>query len=177
MPFPVLQVKQFDIDTDPEPDRDKTTGNGFVKFLNTSPGGELNFGNMNITTSGNISDTKVFLARCSDYGDASGLFNFRFFMSSTSHWNTGTYRFLYQTSSSFLTGHSLGESALDIPITIPSTANLFPNTGEGVLSGIADRDVTDYVYMAVLAREDVDTGGKGGAGTGGMRLRIVYDLS
>lgn len=174
---PQVEIAEFSIDTDPQYHRQDSSGHGFVKVLNTSAGGTLLFSPLNITVSGGITESHVVLARVTDFGDASGVYNMKFYLSSISAWTTGTYRFLQKISSTFLPNYQVSEADNDTPTSIPGTSNYLPASGQHAMSGIFDDDVGQYIYLGVLAEEDVDIGIHGGAGVGSFRYRLLYDYS
>jgi hypothetical protein len=163
---------------------------GFIKQLGTSAGQALDFGSINTTMSGAISETKTIYARISNMGSASGIFNLRFFLNSTSDFSTGRYRFLEKKDLHFIPNLILNDQANDTPRVIPQYQNLsgtIPSVGrndygqwqKGVpwISGTIDDDASMYIYLAFLAYSDVPNGIYGGAGAGSFRYRLLYDFS
>lgn len=175
MTFPTVQFISFDKDTDPSGTRDISSGG---QILDTSITGCLDFGNANTTTSGAISDTKMVIFRVSDFGDASGVYNMKFFLDSTTAFNVGTARFLYRPEIHYQgTGFTLGLSDLDIPISEPSAQNVISTSGAPTLSGIFDGHVSQYIYLAVFVDTDIPFGTYGGCGAGSFRYKMTYDFS
>ncbi len=176
MVFPTVQFVQFNKDVDPSGVRDINASG--VKLLDTSITGCLDFGNANTTTSGVISDTKMVLFRVSDLGDASGVYNMKFFLENASAFNTGNYRFLYRPSIHFLgAGFELALSDLDVPVAEPTAQNIISTSGAPTLSGIFDGHTSEYIYLAVYVDTDVPFGTYGGCAAGSFRYRMVYDFS
>lgn len=182
---PDVQWIQQNPSTDPSGSRDLLSGGaGYLKTLGTAAAQELNFGSLNTTGSGAISDTKLVYARINDLGDASGVFNMRFFLINTSAWNVGTYRFLEQKHIHFQPSLILNSAAENTPTVVPSTTNLsgtiiepqFP-LGQPWMSGTVDNDVSQYVYLAIEVSNNVPVGTYGGAGAGSFRYRLFYDFS
>ena len=183
--FPEVEWIQQDPGTDPSGQRDqKSGGAGFLRLLGTNAGGELDFGQLNTTGSGAITPTKLVYARVNDFGDASGVFNMRFFLVNVTSWSAGTYRFLEQKELHFVPNLTLTSAANDTPTIVPSLAN-FSGTitepeyplGKPWMSGLLDNDVSQYAYVAVEAGVDVPVGTYGGAGAGTFRYRLLYDFS
>jgi hypothetical protein len=182
--IPTVEWIQQDPTVDPSGFRDvKTTG--FLKDLNTGAAGVLNFGTVDITSATQITDTVLAYARVSALNDASGVFNMRFFLTSVSDWNIGTYRFLERKEFHFQQGGiSLTASDNDTPTSVPDAANLsgtitepeFP-LGKPWMSGVIDNDASQYAYLAVSVGTNVPIGIKGGAGAGSFRYRLLYDFS
>ena len=174
--FPTVQFLQFDKDVDPSGVRNLPAS--AVKELDTSITGCLDFGNANTTTSGAITNTTMQIFRVSDLGDASGVYNMRFFLQSATAFGVGNYRFLHKIDTHFQGGgFALGLADLDIPLSEPSSENLLSTTNEPPLSGIADEHVSQYVYLAVFVDTDVPFGTYGGCAAGSLRYRMVYDFS
>ncbi len=121
--FPAVQFIEQDIATDPSGSR-HLLDTGFVRTLGTGAGEVLDFGQVNTTGSGAISTTKLTYARVSDLGDASGVFNMRFFLTNTTAWNQGTYRFLERKTLHFVPSLELDSGNENTPVIIPSIQNL-----------------------------------------------------
>jgi hypothetical protein len=183
--FPQLEWVQQSLSTDPSGSRHLSSpGAGFIKNPSTTVTNELDFGTLNNTGSGAITDTKLVYARINSLGDASGVFNMKFFLTSVSAWNLGTYRFLEQKELHFVPNVVLNSAANNTPTIIPATTNLvgtiqFPQFQNGApwISGVEDIDVTQYIYIAVEVHNNVPTGTYGGAGAGSFRYRLLYDFS
>lgn len=183
--FPSIEWCQQDSSIDPSGFRElKQTVNGFIRNVDTGAGGVLDFGSMNTTGSGAISDTKLVYARISSMGDASGVYNMRFFLTNISAFAAGAYRFLERKSLHFVPDLVLDSSADNTPTLVPTQANFFGTiqtpfwqSGQPWLSGILDEDVSQYVYLAIEADANVTIGTKGGAGAGTFRYRLLYDFS
>lgn len=183
--FPNVEWIKQDPGTDPSGLRDQKSGAaGFLRVLNTAAGGELNYGQLNTTGSGAITDTHLAYARVDDFGDASGVFNMRLFLNNITSWNIGTYRFLEEKQLHFVPNLTLDSSAANTPTVVPTQANIsgtitepeFP-LGKPWMSGILDNDVSQYVYLALEVGVDVPVGTYGGAGAGTFRYRLLYDFS
>ena len=172
---PTVQFIEFNKDVDPSGFRNIPASG--IQLLDTSITGCLSFGTVNTTSSGSISDTKLVLFRVSNFGDASGVFNTRFFLQNASAFNTGNYRFLHRISTPFLgSGFSLTLADDDIPISTPSQ-NVLATNGSVALSGTSDVDVSQYIYLAVFVDTDVPFGTYGGCSAGSFRYRLIYDYS
>lgn len=176
MVFPTVQMVQFHKDVDPSGVRDVLASG--IKVLDTSITGCLDFGNVNTSTSGGICETKMFIFRADDLGDASGIYNLKFFLENASAFNTGNYRFLHKIATHFQgPGFALGLSDGDILLTAPTEQNVLSTSGQPTLSGIFDGHVSQYVYLAVFVDTDVPFGTYGGCAAGSFRYRMIYDFS
>lgn len=181
--FPQIQWLQHDPAIDPSGHRHEHNPSfGFLKVLNTNPGGELDFGAVNVALSGKVSDTKLVMFRPVSLGDASGVFNFKMFLVSISSWGAGTYRFLERKTIHFNQNLVLTQADADTPTVVPATPNVkgtlapFFLNGQPHLSGILDQDVSQYIYLAVFADTNVPPQQYGGAGSNGFRFRLLYDF-
>lgn len=183
--FPEVEWIQQDPSIDPSGQRDaKNTSAGFLRVLDTGAGGVLNYGQLNTTGSGAITDTRLAYARINNIGDASGVFNMRLFLVDISAFGAGTFRFLEQKELHFVPNLTLDSSANNTPTNVPSQPNFsgtitepeFP-LGKPWMSGTLDNDASQYVYLAVEAGVDVPVGTYGGAGAGTFRYRLLYDFS
>ena len=174
--FPTVQFIQFDPNVDPSGFRDIPASG--IQVLDTSITGCLDFGNANTTTSGVISQTNMFIFRVADLGDASGVYNLKFFLQNTTAFNTGNYRFLQRISTDYLgPGFGLSLADVDTPVAEPVGQNVIATNGQPTLSGITDDDVSQYIYLAVFVDTDVPFGTYGGCAAGTFRYRMVYDFS
>jgi len=181
--FPDVEWIQQSVTVDPSGQR-AAKDTGFVKILSTAAGGELNFGDMNTTGSGAISDTLMGYARIDAMGDASGVFNMRFFLTNVSSFSAGTYRFLERKNFHYVPSVSLNSADGNTPTVVPQTPNLsgtitepeYP-LGKPWMSGILDNDASQYVHLAVEVDVNVPVGTYGGAGAGTFRYRLLYDFS
>lgn len=186
MTAPIVQWIEQSLSIDPSGSRHLLSApDGFLKLLGTGAGQQLDFGNLNTTGSGAISDTKLVYARVSNLNGASGVYNMKFFLTSTSAFNNGTSRFLEMKSLHFQPNLRLNSSADNTPTTFPSQQNLFATTSfptfqdnlQPWMNGIVDDDVSMYIYLALECDQNVDLGIKGGAGAGTFRFRLLYDFS
>lgn len=183
--FPDVEWILQDGATDPSGQRDqKSAAAGYIKTLSTAAGGALDFGSLNTTGSGIISETFVAYARVNDLGDASGVYNMKLFLYDFSTFQAGTYRFLEQKELHFVPNLTLTSAAKNTPTTIPNSPNLsgtitepeYP-LGKPWMSGLLDNDVSQYVHLALEVGVDVPIGTYGGAGAGTFRYRLMYDFS
>lgn len=174
--FPTVQFIQFNKDVDPSGFRD-TLASG-IKSLDTSITGCLDYGNVNTTSSGGISPTQMLVFRASDMGDASGIYNLRFFLNNATAFNVGNYRFLHKIDTHFQgPGFQLGLADSDIPTSLPTAQNVLSTSGQPTLSGIFDGHVSQYIYVSVYVDKNVPFGTYGGCAAGSFRYRMVYDFS
>jgi hypothetical protein len=177
MANPQIDIIQLDNVTDPSGTRgDGAAMNGFVKFLDTSTSGHLDYGTMNISNSGVFSGTKLLFFRPTALGDASEIFNFRFYLHSTSAWATGNYQFKMSNEIHFESAKVLGAGASGIPVSIPSAANIVNTQGIGTIQAVAESGCSQYIWLNVYADTDVPVGTYGGPGNGGFRYRLTYDF-
>lgn len=181
---PTIQWIEQSTATDPSGFRHLSNpAKGFIKNLGTGPGQQLDFGAVDISVSGQVSDTKLVYARVSNYNGASGIYNLKHYLSNITAFGVGTYRFLERKSFQFLPNLRLTEADTDTPTTLPGSPNVlgtystpFP-LGQASLSGLLDTDVTQYIYLAVFIDDDVPLGKKGGAGAGTFRRVLQFDFS
>lgn len=183
--FPSVEWIQQSLAVNPSGFRHlKQSIHGYLRNVDTGAGGVLDFGSMNTTGSGAISDTKLVYPRIASMGDASGVYNMRFFVTNASAFTGGSYRFLEQKSMHFVPNLALDSSAGNTPTVVPTNTNFSgtiqtPNwqSGQPWMSGILDPDVGQYAYLAIEADVNVPIGTKGGAGAGTFRYRLLYDFS
>lgn len=179
--FPTVVLVQQNIATDPSGSRHLASAPaGYIKALNTGAGGFLDFGSVNNTSTTVVSDTKCIYARASTLGDASGIFDMKFYLSSSTDWSTGTYRFLEEESLHFQADKALTAGASDVVTSAPANPNVgvtvnaeFP-LGGTTISGIVDQDCTKYRYLAVLTETSVPVGTYDGAG---FTYNLIYNFS
>lgn len=171
--FPSFQFREYTISTDPSGFRN-TTGGGFRGIKSTLASETLIFSPLNISPSGGITETHLLLGRVNSFGTASGVYDLRFFLTSSNAFTQGTYRFLEHKNIQFLVNRRMSEADNNTPISIPSTTNWRNTYGGGILSGIAEDDVTEYLYLGLYIREDVPFGTYGPAN---FTYRCLYTFS
>ena len=178
MAIPQIDIIQIDNATDPSGTRELGAGvDGFVKFLDTSTSGELDFGGINISTSGSYAGTKLLYLRTLDMGDASTIFNFKFWLVSVSSWGTGAYSFKWRNQIGFTSGVGLIDGDSAVPLTLPSAQNVLSTQSGTYIQTVAESGCTEYIYVDVKADTDVPVGNYGGPGNGGFRYRFTYDFA
>ncbi len=177
MALPQIDIIQLDNAINPSGTRNLGAScSGFVKFLSTSSSGCLDFGFLNITTSGVYSGTKLIFFRPLSLGDASELFNFRFYLSSINAWSTGTYNFLLKKQIHFTSGVALTLADENVPTSIPTSGNILSTASGTYIQSIAESGCSQYIYLAVYADTNVPVGQYGGPGQGGFRFRLTFDF-
>jgi len=182
---PTMVWREWDTEIDPSgirisDDTTTLTASGFQGVRSTTAGETLIYDPVNIAVSGQLTDTKLLTTYVSSWGDASGVFNMKFYLTSIAHFGAGTYRFLYDIRTHFASGLALDQTALDLSTTLPSTQNLLTTLGSGALANTGFYDesqVSQYVYLSLWINNDVPVGTYGGAGTGGLRYRVRFDFS
>ena len=183
--IPTVEFLQQSLSTDPSGSRHlKSSAAGYIKTLDTSAIGVLDLGSVNTANSGVMSETKLAYARVNNFGNASGIFNMRLFVQSSSAFTEGNYRFIRRQSLHFLSNLILTENNQDLSTTVPTQANVSGTSvfaawqdGCTYISGIFDQDVTMYQYLAAFIGNDVNIGQKGGPGAGSFRYRLIYDFA
>lgn len=181
---PIIQIIEQSTSIDPSGHRHQSNPTfGFVQNIGTSPGQQLDFGSVDTSISGQVSNTKCIYARVSNYMGASGIYNLKFFLKNVTAFTAGNYRFLERKSLEFIPNINLSQANSDTPINIPASPNLvgtrstpFP-AGQSSLSGTLDTDVTEYIYLAAFVDTDVPLGLKGGPGAATYRYGLSFDFS
>src|SRR5574337_429654 len=176
MAIPITQWKQFSTNIDPSGNREKTSGFGFIKILDTSaPSGQLRFSTINNTFGTIVSNTEMVIWRVTNLNGNTQVFNTKVFLSSISDWGAGTYRFLYRVNKDWLgSGFLLTASDGDVPTNANNAFDLSPSSGL-VYNETTERNVSQYLYLAVLAENNVPQIKYGGAADAGFRYKIVMD--
>lgn len=178
MANPIIHFWQLDNAVDPSGTRDLgLAGSGFVKQLDTSTSGHLDFGSINITSSGVYAGTKLVFFRVNDLGDANEVFNFRFYLSSISAWGAGAYSFKWKAQQAFESGLGLSDSDDNVPTSLPASQNVQSTHDDTFIQAVAESGCSEYIYLDVFADTDVAVGVYGGPGQNGFRYRLTYDFS
>lgn len=178
MANPSIHFWQLDNAIDPSGTRDLgLAGSGFVKRLDTSSSGHLDFGAIDITTSGEYAGTKLIFFRVNDMGDADQVSNFRFYISSLSAWGAGSYLFKMRAQQSFESGVVLGNADNNVPTSLPAAQNIQSTHDDTFIQAVAESGCSEYIYLDVYADTDVTVGTYGGPGNNGFRYRLTYDFS
>lgn len=177
MTLPSIDIIQLDNRINPSGTRNLGAGaSGFVKFLDTSSSGHLDFGFIDITNSGTLAGTRLLYFRPNSMGSCSKLFNFRFYLSSTTAWGTGTYEFLWDKRIHFTSGLGLSTTNDNVPTTLPTSGNVLSTHSGVFIQTTAESGCSQYIYVDLFADTDVPVGIYGGPGNGGFRYRLTYDF-
>lgn len=177
MNLPIIDIIQIDNAINPSGTRNLGAScSGFVKFLTTSSSGHLDYGFLNTTNSGVYAGTKLIFFRPVSLGDASEIFNFRFYLSSISSWSTGTYYFLWDKLVHFQSGKQLSTSNASVPTSLPTSGNVLSTASGTYIQSIAESGCSQYIYLDMYAATNVPVGQYGGPGNGGFRYRLTYDF-
>jgi len=177
MNLPQIDIIQLDNLINPSGTRNLGAGtSGFVKFLDTSSSGHLDYGFLNVTNSGVYAGTKLVFFHPTSMGDALELYNFRFYLYSISAWGTGTYNFLWDKTVHFQSGKALSLSDTNVPTSIPTSGNVLSTASGIYIQTIAESGCSQYIYLDLYAGTNVPVGTYGGPGNGGFRYRLTYDF-
>ncbi len=177
MPLPQIDIIQLDNRINPSGTRNLGAGaSGFVKFLDTSSSGHLDFGFLNVTESGVLAGTKLVYFRLFTFGDSQKVFNFRFYLSSINAWGTGNYDFLWNKRIHFQSGLQLSTADENVPNSLPSSGNVLSTASGTYIQSTAESGCSQYMYLDLFADTDVPVGTYGGPGNGGFRYRLTFDF-
>lgn len=177
MPLPFVEINQFNTYQNPSGYRNAyLSASGWIKTLDTSSSGHLDFGNIDITTSGSMAGTQLIVARLKTLGDATTIEDFRLYINSATAWTTGTVNFKHAEYVHFQSGLTLSQTAQNLPIGVPSQQNILSTHSGTFIQTNAESGCTQYVYLNVFADTDVNIGQKGGPANGGYRYRLRYSF-
>ena len=178
MPTPPTMVFNQFVTTsgDPSGARHLETASGWVKKVDTSSTGVLEFGTVNNTNSKVSTTTYAVVPYFSAMNDADTATDFRFWMPTQTAISGGTYTFNQQVSGSFVSGISLTDaSGSFVSTSLPSIQNVSRQDGFATVSGAAsDSEVLQYIYLSITVDTDVDNGIYGGT-DGSIRFRCTFD--
>jgi hypothetical protein len=177
MILPSIDIIQLDNRINPSGTRHLgANASGFVKFLDTSSSGHLDYGFIDITTSGSLAGTRLIYFRPNSLGDASKIYNFRFYLSSITSWGTGTYEFLWKKQVHFTSGLQLSTVDENVPTSLPTSGNVLSTASGNYIQSIAESGCSQYIYVDLFADTDVPVAVYGGPGAGGFRYRLTFDF-
>lgn len=177
MNLPQIDILQLDNAINPSGTRNLGAScSGFVKFLDTSSSGHLDYGFMNVTNSGVYAPTKLIFFRPVSLGDALEIFNFRFHLSSLTSWTIGTFNFLWNRQIHFTSGLGVTLADLNVPTSLPTSGNVLSTASGTYIQSIAESGCSQYIYLGLYAGTNVPVGQYGGPGNGGFRYRLTYDF-
>ena len=175
---PTIQFNQFITTSgDPSGARHLETASGWIKKLDTSSTGVLEFGTVNNTTSKVSTTTYAVVPFVSAMNDASTLTDFRFWLPTQNAISGGTYTFNQQVSGTFVSGINLTDASGSFTSTsLPASQNINRQDGFATVSGAnSDSETLQYVYLSITVDTDVDNGVYGGS-AGTIRYRLTYDF-
>jgi hypothetical protein len=184
---PVLKYNQFDVDDiNPSGSRHLQTASGWIKELGVGAGEYLDFGSKNITAGKQTSDSKAIVGFVSAFNDANeAVFNLRFYVTSFSAFDGGSFFFNGFPSGEWIQGIQLNDaSGKFIPAALPSGQNWWRQAGGAFnrndvafqeLTGVnSDDQVTQFMYLSITADTDVPPKTYGGD-AGGYTYRTTFD--
>jgi hypothetical protein len=183
MAAPTSHFSQFRVkDQSPSGERHTIAASGYIKQLDISPSGEMNFGTLN-NSSGIVITTPTHCTVwvVDDMGDATEeIFDMRFWLSSVADFiGLGTdYNvwFNQQTDVAWQSGLSIDkDTGTYTPTALPSSQNVNSASGLPNITGAGhDHDVSEYIYLSVSIDPDTPVGTYGGPGVGTFRYRLTY---
>jgi len=175
MNLPDIRIDQWDNAHNPSGVRNtELSASGWIKRLDVSSSGTLDFGSINITTSGGFAGTKLIVARPTTMGDATTIEDLRLYIVSKTAWTTGTYNFKFKKLIHFQSGLQLISTDDNVPITLPASQNILNTHSGNYIQVVAESGCTQYIYLDVYADTDTAIGQKGGPAANSFRYRLRY---
>lgn len=164
---PTVQIIEFDVSASAS-----GTWSGPVNIASRA----LDFGQIDNSVSGVVSDTKVVAMSGVAFNGNSVIEDMRFYAASVSAFTNGTYLFLVDITNTWTQNKRLTTGADGVPTSLPSSQNYFRMGGGAQIVGSGQVDgLGQYVYLAVFAGTNVPDGTYGGLGAGTLRYRVRYD--
>lgn len=175
---PTIQFNQF-LTTSGSPSgaRHLETASGWVKKLDASSTGVLEFGTVNNSSSKSSSTTYIVVPFVSAMNDASTVTDFKFWLPTQNAISGGTYTFNQHVSGVFVSGLSLTDASGSFtPTSLPASQNVNRQDGFATVSGAnSDSETLEYIYLSMTIDTDVDNGIFGGS-AGTIRYRLTYNF-
>nr|BDD44110.1 hypothetical protein 3 [bacterium] len=168
--IPSVEFRSLDI-TDTEP-ADRTTAGSVV-----SQNSPLNFGTANNTADAAAVGPKCVIFRCTDLQGNTTINNMKFWLSSNADFS-GSNSYYCDITNTWTQNKTVGQTSSGVPgncpVGIPS-ANLTKING-GDITGTANNDTSQYIYLAMSIGTDEVLGTKGGVG-GAFAYSLKFDFS
>ena len=183
MAAPTTHFAAFQVKCEsPEGQRHTTAASGYIKHLDASPSGELDYGQLNNSSGVTITTpTHCAVWVVDAMNDATEqIFDMRFWLSSVADFvGRGTdYNtwFNQLNSTTWQSGVTIDkDDGSFTPTSLPAAQNV--NSASGlpyIVSAGNDYDVSEYLYLSVSIDTDTPVGTYGGAGVGTFRYRMTY---
>jgi len=164
---PEVKIVEFDITA-----AVSGTWSGFVDISTRA----LDFGQIDNSVSGVVSDVKVVAMSGVAFNGNSVIEDMRFYAVATSAFDQGNVQFLMDLTNTWTQNRQLTLAADDVPTSLPSSQNYFRHGGGAQIVGSGQVDgLGQWAYLAIFAGTDVPDGVYGGLGAGTLRYRIRYD--
>jgi len=164
---PEVKIVQFDVAA-----ATSGTWSGFVDTTTQA----LDFGQIDNSVSGLVSDTKVVAMSGVEFNGNTVIEDMRFYAVATTAFSQGTYQFLMELTNTWAQNKQLTTGADDVPISLPGSQNYFRHGGGAQITGSGQVDgLGQWAYLAIFAGTDVPDGTYGGLGAGTLRYRFRYD--
>lgn len=185
--IPVLS--QFDVaGTDPSGYRHLTSHASFLQILASGQGpaspafDDLDLNGIDIASGSGVSNTKCFIFRISEIECSANarINNMKLWVSNTddfltSDWKVVSVRHKTWHRNLALPVSYLADSSKWLSTTLPSKQNLYRSDGGKTIWGSGDADVSQYIYVALVASGTLPLGEYGGS-TSGFFLRVSYNF-
>jgi len=136
----------------------------------------LDFGQLDNSVSGVVSDTKVVAMSGVTFNGNTVIEDMRFYAASASAFTQGNYQLLMDITNTWTQNKQLTTGADNVPVSLPTGQNYFRLGGGAQIVGSGQVDgLGQWAYLAVFAGTDVPDGTYGGLGAGTFRYRFRYD--
>lgn len=185
---PVLA--QFNVDgTDPSGYRHLTSHASFIRVLASGNGpaspafDDCDLNGMDISSGSGVSNTKCFIFRISqlDCPANACVNNMKLWVSNTDDFLTSDWKVVSVRHKTWHKGLSLpveylADSSKWLSTSLPTLQNIYRSDGGRTIWGSGDADVSQYIYVALVASGTLPLGEYGGS-TSGFFLRISYNFN
>ena len=179
MSAPIIKFNLFSVDAaTPSGSRHLETAPNFVKKVDASATGTLDFGVLNNTSAKTSSSTFAVVPFVSNLNGNSTVENMKFWQPVQTSITAGTYAFNQHISTAWSSGIALTDaSGTFSSSTLPTSQNVTAADGSSSVSTAAtDASAMEFVYLSVTADTDVAQGTYGGS-DGSIKYRLTFDYS
>jgi hypothetical protein len=164
---PEVKIVEFDVTA-----AMSGTWKGFVDTTTRA----LDFGAIDNSISGVVSDVKVVAMSGVEFNGNTVIEDMRFYAVAVSAFSQGTYQFLMDLTNVWTQNRQLTIGADNVPTSLPSSQNYFRHGGGAQITGSGQVDgLGQWAYLAIFAGTDVPDGTYGGLGVGTLKYRVRYD--
>lgn len=179
MSAPIIKFNLFSVDAaSPSGSRHLESSPNFVKKVDASSTGTLDFGTVNNTSAKSTSSTFAVVPYVDSLNGNNSIEAMKIWQPTQTSLTTGTYSFNQVVATAWSSGISVTDASGSYSSsTLPNAQNITAASGTTSIAVAATDDASmQYVYLSTTINTDVPQGVYGGS-NGSIKYRLTFDYS